>query len=181
MRALDIHEGRVIPTPEALALPVFSALYARDKTKHKEKAFSELCYVVFMTDPRKANPYMGMDENERHDKLVEEILNGKKPDKLVLEALEWWQDYWARNIPEIEVWKDAQSAATSLMDYLKNVDYDERTKSGGMVHNPNHVASTLAKVSDILQQLNSLGRKIQEEAFDIIKSRGGRDINPLER
>jgi len=181
MRALDIHEGRVIPTPEALAVPVIAALYSRDKSKKKERAFDELCYVVFMTDPRKANPYMGLNLEERKDKLIKEVLASKKPDKLVDEAVKWWQEYWSRNIPEIEVWQDAQSAATSLMDYLKNVDYDERTKGGSMVHNPSHVASTLAKVSDILQQLNSLGRKIQEEAFDIIKSRGGREINPLER
>lgn len=181
MRSLDIHEGRVIPTPEALAVPVISALYERDNTKHKENAFKALCYVTFMTDPRKANPYIGLNEEDRATKLQKEFLGGKKPDKLIKDAVEWWREYWATNIPEIEVWRDAQSAATSLMDYLKNVDYDERTRAGSMVHNPSHVASTLAKVSDILQQLNSLGRKIQEEAFDIIKSRGGRDINPLER
>jgi len=181
MRALDVHEGRVIVSPEAMALPVIRTLYKRDKSKKKERAFDETCFVVYMTDPRKANPYSALDETKRREKLIKDVLDGREPDKELEKAVKWWAEYWQENIPEMEIWQDAKEAATSLMDYLKNVDYTERTNSGAMVANPGQVASTLSKVNTILQQLAGLGKKIQEEAYELVRARGGREINPLER
>ena len=47
MRILDIKNGKLEITPEALGLKYFKTLWDRDKSKDKTKAYNDILYVYY--------------------------------------------------------------------------------------------------------------------------------------
>ena len=69
-KLFDIDRGNVVMNPTALWIPEFKYLWDRDKSKSKEKATSEISYVVFMhhfQSPYQAYGHMEMEQKIRED------------------------------------------------------------------------------------------------------------------
>ena len=78
--------------PEAYALAPFKALISRDKTKNKAVGIKELAYIFYMTD-YKSDFINIIDEEERDEQVKKfvELPKEWKPDKKVLEAIEFYK------------------------------------------------------------------------------------------
>lgn len=79
---------------EALLLKPFKEIWQRDKSKNKDKALQELGYIYFMSDPRSDYQYL-VDEEERSKAIKEgEGIDSKwKPDKVVLDAIDFYKSF----------------------------------------------------------------------------------------
>ena len=81
MKILDIRNGKVEISAEALLVPELSKIYNRDKTKGKDKSLLELAYVYYTCDFQ--SPYADLPDTERDASVAYDLFkDGKyKPDK----------------------------------------------------------------------------------------------------
>lgn len=87
MKILDLKEGKVVINAECLGIPEFNALYTRDKDKLKARAFAEISYVYYITDPN--SPYANYSEDKKRSMLGQDMFKDPnyKADKQVEEAI----------------------------------------------------------------------------------------------
>jgi hypothetical protein len=82
----NIKDGKIVITPDKLAIPVFKQIYERDKSKNKDIAFKELSYIFFMVDFN--SPYQSYPNDKKEKMIIEDIFKDKwSPDKLVKEGI----------------------------------------------------------------------------------------------
>lgn len=94
MKLFKFEQYKVTISEEAFSLKPFKQIWNRDKTQSKDRAISELSYIYFMQDPRSDYQYL-VDEEERTKAIIEGegLPSDWKPDKLVKEALEFYNQF----------------------------------------------------------------------------------------
>lgn len=94
MKLFKYEQYKVTISEEAFSMKPFKQIWNRDKSQSKDRAISELSYIYFMQDPRSDYQYL-VDEDERARAIIEgEGLPADwKPDKLVKEALEFYNQF----------------------------------------------------------------------------------------
>lgn len=94
MKLFKFEQYKVTISEEAFSLKPFKQIWNRDKTQSKDRAVSELSYIYFMQDPRSDYQYL-VDEEERTKAIIEGegLPSDWKPDKLVKEALEFYNQF----------------------------------------------------------------------------------------
>ena len=105
---------------EAMMLKPFKDLWKRDKSRNKEQAMQELAYIYFMEDTRSDyQVYIDKEERSKQIKLGEGMKESWKPDKLVLEAQEFYAGFKSEAALLLE---DIRVAITKLREFIKTID-----------------------------------------------------------
>lgn len=94
MRLFKYEGYKISIEPEALLLKPFKQIWQRDKTRNKDKAMMELGFIYFFCDPRSDYQYL-VDEDQRKQAIKEGegIPEKWKPDKVVLDAMEFYKSF----------------------------------------------------------------------------------------
>lgn len=94
MRLFKYEQYKVTISEEAFALKPFKQIWNRDKSQSKDRAIVELGFIYFMKDPRSDYQYL-VDEDERAKAIKEDegLAEDWKPDKLVKEAMEFYDKF----------------------------------------------------------------------------------------
>lgn len=171
----------VIPHPETLLIPPFKEIWDRDKNKDKWIALRELSYVEFMTSQLKSNPYKGYEESVRDIKIKEDIVKDKKwkPDKLVIEAMKKIEEFQTKGSASYTLLLDALKAKDTLQEFLRNLDLSQTNRSGGLILKPKDVTTALLDLDRVVTALSKLQKKVEQDLFEDIKTRGGKVISPF--
>jgi hypothetical protein len=182
MELFQIENDIVVPNIETLMLPYFKEIWERDKTSKKGMAMKIFCYVEFMCSPKKSNPYHGYQENIRKEKIVKDIFKTEwEPDELVLKACELYTEFFENASPSLRFLASAIKASDSLIEFLNNVDLAERNPQGTPIYKPVDITRTLKDTKDVLQNLNALKEKVNQEIYESSKTRSGKEINYFEK
>lgn len=172
----------VTPNPAILLLDPFKKIWERDKSKDKGTAIKEFAYVFFMVSPLVDNPYSGYEEEVREQKIQDSLFDKKyRPDELVKAAMEEYEDYLSNGSVAIRLYKANIRHVESIIDYLNTVDYNERTKSEGLVHNIDRNKKIAEESSKLLEGLKKLEHQIYQEDYQDEKIKAGRRISQFER
>lgn len=159
MKLFKYESFRVVISEEALALKPFKKIWERDKTKTKDKAISELAYIYFMEDPASDYQYL-VDREDRSQKIMEgEGLSNWKPDKLVLDAMEFYSSFKTTSALILE---DTRKVAENLRKALPTLDITEEDDKG----RPKH---TIASITKAIRELNILVKELAETERTIAK------------
>lgn len=182
MNIFIIESNIAKPTVEILLVPIFNSIWTRDNSSMKETAIKEFTYIEFMVSPKKTNPYSGYKEEVRGQKIANDIFRGQvyTPDYLVDEAIQWYNKHLEESSPSMAFLNAAKSAANKLIDFLNNFDMDERTRTGTPIYKPKDITSALNDTPATIKSLNDLTEKVQQELFDINKTRANKDTNYFE-
>lgn len=94
MKLFRYEQYKVTISEEAFALKPFKQIWNRDKSQSKDRAIVELGFIYFMKDPRSDYQYL-VDEDERAKAIKEDegLAEDWKPDKLVKEAMEFYDKF----------------------------------------------------------------------------------------
>lgn len=94
MKLFRYEQYKVTISEEAFALKPFKQIWNRDKSQSKDRAIVELGFIYFMKDPRSDYQYL-VDEDERAKAIKEDegLSEDWKPDKLVKEAMEFYDKF----------------------------------------------------------------------------------------
>ena len=179
-----IEDNIVRPTTQVLLISPFSEIWERDTSKNKGEAIAEFSYIEFMTSPMKSNPYRDYEEDMKHVKIVEEVMKKKNytPDTLVIQACDLYKSFIYEASFAYQFLEAAKRSATSVRDFLLTAEdvLADRTRSGGMVLKPAEITRTLKDTRDVLENIESLEKKVFEEIASS-KTKGNREINYFEK
>lgn len=158
-------EREVAPAPEILLLHPFDLIWSRAESK--QRATKEIAYVAFMENLEDDNPYRDEEEDVK-DRKVRKALFGDdpfEPDHVIEHAREVLRDRYESTF-SYSYYNAAVQAAVSLRDYMRTVDFSERTKSEAMVHDPNKTQNTIAQTIKTLQNLKELRKRVITESYE---------------
>ena len=181
MKAFDIEAGNVVLSPEFIAVPQFKAIWNRDKSKNKHKAYNELSYVIFLCDNTVANPYRQIADDDRSIMLKRDIFGNEeyKIDEKLEKAIETLTTM--KETTSSRLLKSAKIAADKLADYFENkVNFDDLDINGKPLYSAKDLASNLGAVGKIIESLKKLEEQVVKEQADGGLARGGAEIGVFE-
>ena len=175
--------GKVVfPNPETLLIHPFKKIWDKDKSTGKEVAIQELTYIEFITSMLKSNPYREYPAEKKDIILKKEIMLDENwlPDELVIEAIKKIEELQKEGSITYSYWMSNKAAIEKMIDFFNNFDIDERNfKSGMPIYKPKDITSAVADAEKTLTTLNALKSKVDEEVFEISKTRSDKQISPF--
>lgn len=183
MAFLFVVENSVVkPNVETLMISPFKEIWERDKTKGKERAIKEFTFIEFMSSKKKTNPYAGFDDGRRFESLRTTYFDSEwEMDELVETALIKVREFQEKASPTFQYYISATKAAEKMRQFFNTFDINERNeRNGNPVYKPRDITSALNDTDKVLQNLNSLKEKVEQELFEETKTRGNKEINVFE-
>ncbi len=176
-KLLDIKEGKIIISPEALGLSFFKEIWFKDKSTDKSKATNDIKYVYYYSDFN--SPYFIYSELDRVN-YVKEFVVGKdyKPSKEVLVAIEHYREL--NTTPGMRLLQAAYIAVAQTEKYLKNVDYTKMDDSGRFLYDVTKVTNMIINMPKLQEALNQAKDICLKEQSSTTKVRGGKDVSLFE-
>ena len=155
---------------EAFMLKPFKELWRRDKSKNKEKALQELAYIYFMEDSRSDyQVYIDKEERSTQVKLGEGMPENWKPDKAVLDAMQFYSSFKSESALLLE---DIRVAITKLREFIKTIDLSATDDKGKPIYTLNTYTATIKQIPDLITSLDEAERTIAKENIQSDKVRG---------
>lgn len=172
----------VVPKPHILLLEPFKTIWRKDSTRGKKKALDKFAYIYFMCNPTSENPFAGWGEM-KEKKINEKLFDGKyKPCKLVKEAMEVYKETLEQGNIAMRLYRANVNHVESIIKYLEQVDYTERTASGAMVHNISKNKDQAKESAELLAGLQKLEQQVNQGNYKTEKLRGDmEEVSDFER
>jgi hypothetical protein len=178
MNLFELKNWELQIQPEAYALGPFKVLIDRDKTKNKDIGIKELAYIFYMVD-YKSDFINIIEEDERNEQVKKyvELPNNWKPDKKVIEALEFYKQ--RSSTISLLLLEDARIGISTLSKYMRSINFNEvdiNEKTGEIrpKHDIKKFADTIKQIPAIVEALNTLEESVKKEQQAEKGLRGGR-------
>ena len=170
MKLLKYEGYKIVIEPEILTLKPFKKIWERDKSENKNKAISEIAFIYFMADPRSDYQYL-TDEKERKEAIKEgEGLSNKwEPDKVVLEALEFYNSFKPTSALLLE---DTRFAVDKLRRLLREIDLEKIDSKGKPIYTLNSITATIKQIPMLVKDLDEAEKALASELKNVGKMRG---------
>lgn len=171
MHIFEIKNNQVVIQPEAFPIPEFNYLWNRDKSKGKEQAYKELCYVYYFTDFK--SPYNSYPETEREQVIIKDFIRDDNwsPDSAILDAVLKYQKF--QDSPSMRMLKAARSAQEKLTNYMQTGSADDLDVKELMM--------VLSNIGKSIESVDKVEEKVKKEISSSEKIRGGGNIKQRER
>ncbi len=175
-------ENRIVkPQLETLMIQPFKEIWERDHSEHKAQAMLEFSYIEFMVSVKKTNPYVGYSPEERHARVLKDVMGGSyTPDEVVERAMEWLVDHQYKASASLRYYQSARKAANKLEHFFNNFDMEAtNARSGAPMYSPKMITSALADTETVLQKLDAIEQKVINEIFESVKTKADKKISPF--
>lgn len=178
----NIENNIAKPNTETLLISPFKEIWERDKSPNKDTAIREFTFIELMSSKKKSNPYSGYPDEVRFEKLRDYLFDlNWQMDSLIEQGLVKIETFQKEASPTYLYYRDSLEAAEKTRNFLRELDLSERNiKTGNPLYKPKDVTSAIADTEKIIQTLSLLKEKVDQELFDTVKTKGNKQINPLE-
>lgn len=187
MELFQIVNNRAVPSTHALLIEPFKSIWYNDDTEDKKEATKVFSYVELLCNPRKSNPFSGYSEQERPSKVKRLVFGEDNPELLdsmiseIIECTMKYKELLQISSPSYGLYEDAALAIEKLRAFFREFNFDERTRSGGMVLKPKDVSDAITKVDIVAKNLQKTRDQLQMELIDETRTRNKREIGEFER
>jgi hypothetical protein len=171
------------PSIEALLISPFKEIWESDKTKQKGKAINIFTYIELYCSYKRSNPYSGYTELEREETLKELLFHDSKYklSKLVLSAIARYQELRDKASFYMRFFIAQRTAAEKLIEFYETFEMTEKNqKSGVPLYKPRDITGAIKESSEVLSKMDALEKQIKAEEYSRLKTKGNRQISPLE-
>jgi hypothetical protein len=184
MSLLFTVESKVVsPTTEALLIFPFREIWERDSSKDKRYAIEDLSYIEFMASVQKSNPYSGYPEHQRPEKIIKDIITRAEwdqEDPLFLVGIEKLKQFQAEASVTYNYYMSAKVAAEEMQQFFINFRMNQTNeRTGALIFKPKDITSALLDTSRVLENLNTLREKVDNEIFEEVKKKGQKIVSPF--
>jgi hypothetical protein len=184
MSLLFTVESRVVsPTTESLLIFPFREIWERDASKDKRFAIEDLSYIEFMASIQKSNPYSGYPEDERPSKIIKDIITRAEwdsQDPLILAGIAKLKEFQAEASVTYNYYMAAKSAAEKMQKFFTTFSMETvNLRTGAPIYKPKDITSALNDTSRVLENLNTLREKVDNEIFEEVKKKGQKVVSPF--
>lgn len=184
MDLLEIRNGHVFPTTEALTLSPYKDIWEEDTSENHEEALKMYAFIVFTCSPKKQNPFWGYKEEQRIEKVKERVFKDKDYEislELMQACIEYKEDLksWSASYSLIE---DSMVTIEALREFLGDREIlKKRTPTGLMIIKPKELMVALNELPKTVKNIEALRETIHEELIKTTKNRANRTIGRYER
>lgn len=170
------------PNPETLLISPFKEIWDRDISEDKGTAIKQLSYAEFMVSKMRTNPYAGFSDDQRHDRLVLALFGEDEwePDAQVKAAMVKIAEFQKEGSPTYTYYLSVLEAAEKMKGFFNTFDMDELNDKGVRVWKPRDITSAMSDTDKILQNLNNMKEKVEQELFESTRTRSNKVINHFE-
>jgi hypothetical protein len=173
----------VVPSTETLLIFPFKEIWEKDNSKDKRYAIEDFSYIEFMASIQKSNPYSGYPEHQRAEKIIQDIITRAEwdqKDPLLLAGIEKLKEFQAEASVTYNYYMAAKSAAEKMQHFFINFNMsDVNLRTGAPIFKPKDITSALNDTSRVLENLNTLREKVDNEVFEEIKKKGQKVVSPF--
>jgi len=178
----EVADKVVYPNAETLLVSPFKEIWERDKTKGKEKALEEFAYMEFMTSMKKTNPYRQYPEERKEEVIRKDIIKQEnwEPDDLVKAGIAKVIEFQKNASTSYNYYMANKIALEKTIDFLRNkLDYTLTNKSGTPIYKYTDISRGAKDAYAVLQSINSLAKKVEEELFEETRNKSGKEVSPF--
>lgn len=171
MKILDLKEGKVIVSAEALNVPEFNAIYMRDLSKTKGTALAEISYVYYLCDFN--SPYANYSTDKKAEMLGEDLFKDPKyvPDQRVKDAINKYKIL--QETPMSRLLQAVEDKTDELANFLNGTKLDISTLKD--------VMAIMEKASPLIAKAGELRAAVEKERKVRGQVRGKIEIGDYER
>lgn len=177
-----VENSVAIPNTETLLIEPFKTIWERDKTKDKEVALKEFTFIELMSSKKKSNPFSGYSDDIRFEKLRDSLFyEDWEPDNLVEQCLAKIDEFQKEASPTYSYYMSVLEAAEKMKSFFRSFDINEVNDRGQRIWKPKDITSAMVDTERVLQNLNSMKDKVEQELFEATKTRANKQINYFEQ
>mgnify|MGYP001046516790 CR=1 FL=1 len=183
MDLFNYENGVALPSEHAYLVSPYKNILERDESKSKEYAIRELTYIELVCSFKKSNPFSGYSDDIRPFKVAEEVFKNPsyEPDDLIKEGIIKYKKFQNEAAPSLRFYQAVKEATEKLISFFETVNFNERSKLGVAVYKPSDITKAVGEATAVLNNLNTLKEKVQQELYESSKTRGARDIGEFEK
>jgi len=176
MKLIKVENFSIQVADEAMLVKPIRKLYNQDRSSSKEQFFKQISYLYFMIDPRSTYSYI-LDMNERAKTIIEQegLPKDFTPSPLLKEAMEVYKKHTIT--PSQELLNAALKAAHIVSEFLMKPDIlEQEDDKGKPKYQISSITSALKNVEGIVNSIQSLQKKVEEELTENDKARGSQEL-----
>ena len=164
---INITNGLLTISPEALVIKEFKKIWNRDRSTKKDKALKELAYVYHTTDYQSI--YRNYHIDTRDSKIKLDIFDDRQwtPDSIVNEAINKYRDL--QTTLSIQLLEDVEFGLTKLRNYFRDFEPDD----GDNGTQAKNFIANVKQMGDLVKGLKALKDEVEKELTDSMQLRGG--------
>ena len=175
MRLITLENFELKVAPEALLIRPIRRLWNQDRSKGKEKFYQQMSFLYFAVDPRSTYSYL-LDEEERKEAIIEQegLPANFKPSELLKEAMEIYKKHTITVSQKLL--SDALVSANTVGTFLRTINLMEEDDKGRPKYQVSQVVSALKNLEGIINTIQNLQKKVEQEIVDNGKARGTQEL-----
>lgn len=181
----EVRDFVVWPSKEILLIPEYAEIWDRDESSKKDIALKEFAFVYFRVSMRKNNPFRAYNEKLKPRKIAERIFRDNpewRPDQKIKDLVNIYREDVKNSSLTYSYLMSAKIAAEQLKEFFSEVGTLKlrNLRTGAPLYKPKELTSALADTNEILTNLESIERKIEQEELSESRAKGSREINFFE-
>ena len=175
MRLIQVENYELSVAPEALLIKPIRRLWNQDRSERKEKFYQQMSFLYFYCDPRSTYSYM-IDDAERAQAIIEQegLPSDFKPSQLLEEAMEIYRKHTVTVSQKLL--ESSLIGANKVSDFLRDVNLTETDDKGRPKYQVSTITAALKNVEGIVQSIQTLQKKVEQEIADNGKARGTQEL-----
>ena len=175
MRLITLENFELKVAPEALLIRPIRRLWNQDRSKGKERFYQQMSFLYFAVDPRSTYSYL-LDEEERKKAIIEQegLPANFKPSELLKEAMEIYKKH-TMTVSQ-KLLSDALVSANTVGTFLRTINLMEEDDKGRPKYQISQVVSALKNLEGIINTIQTLQKKVEQEIADNGKARGTQEL-----
>ncbi len=183
MELFEMVNGYVVPSVHSLIIQPFKDIWNTDTSSNNIESTKIFTYIELMCSPKKSNPFIGIPEEERSEKVKEEVWKDEDyriTDTIMFAVLKY-KELLSIASPSYDLYVSAANAVQKLKAFLDDFDMEDKTRGGTLVLKPKDITSALKDIEDVGKNLELARNRVHSEVIQANKTRNQREINDFER
>lgn len=175
MKLLNIENYQIKVADEALLVKPIRDLFNADKSKTKEKFYTECSIIFFMADPRSSYGYI-VDNDERFEavKTQEGLPKNYKITPELQEAIDIYKKL--TTTISSQLLEDTYIAIDKVRKFLRNIDlYATDEKSGRPLYTISSVTSAIKAIPQLTKDIQEAEKQVNSDVLEVGRKRGGNE------
>ena len=135
-----------------------------------------------MTSLLKSNPYKGYAINIRKRVLKADIITREDwvEDEVIKECMSKIDKFQFDASPSYSLWKSSYRAKEKLETFFNTFDMTEKNEKTGLpIWKPKDITTALLDVDKATASLSALEKKVEEDVYEAVKTKGMKEISPF--
>ena len=172
MKLLNLENYQIKVADEALLVKPIRDLFNADKSKSKEKFYTECSIIFFMADPRSSYNHI-VNEDERFEivRAQEGLPKNYKISKELQLAIDTYKQL--TTTVSSQLLEDTLYAATALRKFLRDINLYATDDKGKPKYTISSVTSAMKDVPKIIKDIQEAQKQVDSDVLEIGRKRGG--------